>query len=66
LKSNADRLANVGIKSVKSIGDCRVPGAIAHAVYAGHECARTIDSGDTIPPFKTERPAIVPNAKLHP
>jgi dimethylamine/trimethylamine dehydrogenase len=66
LNSDADRLADAGIKSVQSIGDCRVPGAIAHAVYSGHECARTIDSGDTVAPFKTERPEIIPNAKLHP
>jgi dimethylamine/trimethylamine dehydrogenase len=45
------------IHSVRSIGDCRAPGAIVHAVYGGHECARTIDSSDTSPPFLRERPA---------
>jgi dimethylamine/trimethylamine dehydrogenase len=39
---NADQvlLADSGISTVRSIGDCRAPGAIAHAVYSGHECAR--------------------------
>ena len=45
------------IASVRSIGDCRAPGAIVHAVYAGHECARTIDSENTTTPFLRERPA---------
>jgi dimethylamine/trimethylamine dehydrogenase len=55
LNSDADRIANAGIISVQSIGDCRAPGAIAHAVYSGHECARNIDSGDAIKPFEWER-----------
>ncbi len=44
--------------SVKSIGDCRAPGAIAHAVYSGHECARTIDLGDGIEQVARERPEL--------
>lgn len=36
-------LCAAGLQNVRCIGDCRVPGAIVHAVYAGHECARTID-----------------------
>jgi len=55
LKSDTDRIADAGIISVRSIGDCRVPGAIAHAVYSGHECARIIDAGDTIQPMAWER-----------
>jgi dimethylamine/trimethylamine dehydrogenase len=55
LISDADRIADAGIISLQSIGDCRAPGAIAHAVYSGHECARTIDAGDTIMPFAWER-----------
>jgi dimethylamine/trimethylamine dehydrogenase len=46
LSSDAGRLAKAGIDSLRSIGDCRAPGAIAHAVYAGHECARSIDPAD--------------------
>ena len=42
-----DRVADAGVASVRSIGDCRAPGAIVHAVYSGHECARMIDAGDT-------------------
>jgi dimethylamine/trimethylamine dehydrogenase len=55
LNSDADRIANAGISSLRSIGDCRAPGAIAHAVYSGHECARTIDAGDANEPFAMER-----------
>jgi dimethylamine/trimethylamine dehydrogenase len=58
LKSDADRMANAGIISLRSIGDCRAPGAIAHAVYSGHECARNIDAGDTIETFAWERPRL--------
>ena len=43
LTADARRTADAGIESVRSIGDCRAPGAIVHAVYSGHECARTID-----------------------
>ena len=55
LKSDAGRVADAGIISLRSVGDCRAPGVIAHAVYSGHECARTIDAGDSIPPFAWER-----------
>jgi dimethylamine/trimethylamine dehydrogenase len=55
LNSDPDRLADAGIISFRSIGDCRAPGAIVNAVYSGHECARTIDAGDSIQPFNWER-----------
>jgi dimethylamine/trimethylamine dehydrogenase len=55
LNSDADRITNAGMKSVQGIGDCRAPGSIAHAVYAGHECARIIDAGDSVQPFEWER-----------
>jgi dimethylamine/trimethylamine dehydrogenase len=58
LNSDADRIANAGISSLRSIGDCRAPGTIAHAVYSGHECARNIDAGDSILPIKLERPTL--------
>ncbi|MFV1998510.1 MAG: FAD-dependent oxidoreductase, partial [Acidiferrobacterales bacterium] len=58
LNSDADRIASAGISSLRSIGDCRAPGAIVHAVYSGHECARNIDAGDTIEPFAWERPRL--------
>ncbi len=58
LNSDADRIASAGISSLRSIGDCRAPGTIAHAVYSGHECARTIDAGDSIQPFAWERPRL--------
>jgi dimethylamine/trimethylamine dehydrogenase len=58
LHSDADRIADAGFSSVRSIGDCLAPGAIAHAVYSGHECARTIDSGDSVESFEWERPRL--------
>ena len=62
LSSDADRVADAGIISLRSIGDCRAPGTIAHAVYSGHECARIIDAGDTVQPFAFERPQIASKA----
>lgn len=59
LVADRDRLSDAGINIVRSIGDCRVPGAIVHAVYSGHECARTIDAGDSEQAFKKERPMIM-------
>jgi len=58
LLSDSDRTADAGISVVRSIGDCRAPGAIAHAVYSGHECARTIDSDGSSSLFKIERPLL--------
>ena len=60
LKSDAGRLANAAIQSVLSIGDCRAPGAMVHAVYSGHECARIIDAGDSVQHFSRERAEIAP------
>ena len=62
LNSDADRIANAGISSVRSIGDCRTPGTIAHAVYSGHECARDIDAGGATEPFAVERPLLTSKA----
>jgi dimethylamine/trimethylamine dehydrogenase len=58
LTSDPNRLADASISSLQSIGDCRAPGTIAHAVYSGHEYARNIDAGDTIQPVKWERPSL--------
>jgi len=58
LNLNADRLADAGISSLRSIGDCRAPGTIAHAVYSGHEYARNIDAGDSVQPMLVERPML--------
>jgi dimethylamine/trimethylamine dehydrogenase len=58
LLADSDRIEDAGISVIRSIGDCHAPGAIVHAVYSGHECARTIDAGDTEPTFKKERPLI--------
>ena len=57
LISDTEALANTNTMSVKTIGDCRVPGAIHHAVYSGHESSRTIDDESEVP-IKWERPKI--------
>ena len=54
LIADADGFSRAGIASVRSIGDCRSPGAIVHAVYSGHECARTIDSAGPPEPIAWE------------
>ncbi len=59
LNSDADRIARAGIRSLQSIGDCRAPGAIVHAIYSGYECARNIDTGDSGESFAWERPIIL-------
>ena len=58
LNERSEHIENAGIKSVVGIGDCRAPGTIAHAVYAGHKCARTIDAGDEEPVIRVERPSL--------
>jgi len=59
LAQDPDRVAEAGIASVVSIGDCLAPSTIAAAVYAGHRYAREFDR----PPsedvgFARELPAI--------
>jgi dimethylamine/trimethylamine dehydrogenase len=44
LVADPDRLAAAGIRSVARIGDCLAPGAIVHAVYAGHRFARDLEA----------------------
>ena len=46
-------LGAAGIASVERIGDCLAPGAIVHAVYAGHRYAREL--GAVPPPMARER-----------
>ena len=58
LVSDSNQTGDAGISVIRSIGDCRAPGAIVHAVYSGHECARTIDAGDAEQEFRKERPLI--------
>ena len=58
LQSDPERLSEAGIASVRGIGDCRAPGAIVHAIYSGHECARTIDAEDPAPQLQWERPSL--------
>jgi len=46
LAADPDILKQNGIKSIARIGDCRAPGIIAAAVYAGHRVAREMDAPD--------------------
>jgi dimethylamine/trimethylamine dehydrogenase len=55
LAAAPDRLAASGIKTVTRIGDCLAPGAIFHAVYAGHRYARELDAPAAPVAFKRER-----------
>ncbi len=56
LKADEPARAEAGILTLKNIGDADVPGAIVHAVYAGHKAAR--EFGEVIDPdlfpFKRE------------
>ena len=51
-------LRDAGMNTVRTIGDCRAPGAIVHAVYSGHECARTIDAAENSETIARERPLL--------
>jgi dimethylamine/trimethylamine dehydrogenase len=55
LEAMPDRLAGAGVKSVTRIGDCLAPGAIFHAVYAGHRYAREFDAPPVEIAFQRER-----------
>jgi dimethylamine/trimethylamine dehydrogenase len=55
LEAMPDRLARAGIASITRIGDCLAPGAIFHAVYAGHSQAREFDAPTAEIAFRRER-----------
>ena len=55
LEGMPNRLAGSDIKSVTRIGDCLAPGAIFHAVYAGHRYARELDAPASEVAFERER-----------
>lgn len=56
LHADPGRISDAGISSIRSIGDCHVPGTIAHAVYSGHEWARMVDKSDSGDSMRWERP----------
>ena len=60
LNSREEDLKTSGIKSLQNIGDSNAPGAVVHAVYAGHLYANTFDQEDTdtSDDFKLEYPVI--------
>ena len=55
LEAMPDRLTGAGIQSITRIGDCLAPGAIFHAVYAGHRYAREFDAPPAEIAFRRER-----------
>lgn len=62
LKARSADWADVGIRSVKIIGDAEAPGPIAWATYAGHRYARELDGddiGDALP-FRREITGLAP------
>ncbi|MGB6605668.1 MAG: FAD-dependent oxidoreductase [Steroidobacteraceae bacterium] len=56
LSTHAVELERAGIRSVTRIGDALAPGAIVHAVYAGHRYARELDAGPQALPFRRDQP----------
>ena len=62
LTADAEALAAAGIASLTRIGDCLAPATIAAAVYAGHRCARELDSPVSEgAPFARELAALDPD-----
>jgi dimethylamine/trimethylamine dehydrogenase len=62
LKARQADWAEVGLRSVKIIGDAQAPGPIAWATYAGHRYARELDGadiGDALP-FRREITGLAP------
>jgi dimethylamine/trimethylamine dehydrogenase len=52
-----DRWPDIGLRSVRAVGDCLAPGTIAAAVWEGRRYAEELDEpddrGDTVP-FRRE------------
>jgi dimethylamine/trimethylamine dehydrogenase len=53
LDRRREELVQRGLRSLQRVGDCRAPGMIAAAVYAGHKAAREL--GCWQPEFKRDR-----------
>lgn len=58
LMGNPGALETAGIRSVTALGDCLAPGAIVHAVYAGHRYARELDVPVEERVFRRDRPLV--------
>lgn len=55
-----EEFADLGIKSVRRIGDCLAPSIIAAAVYSGHQVARDFSQSSLeAMPFRREQPNLV-------
>jgi dimethylamine/trimethylamine dehydrogenase len=58
LASDAQRLADAGITTLRRIGDCYGPGTIAAAVYEGHRFVRELGGENADIPFEREVSAL--------
>jgi dimethylamine/trimethylamine dehydrogenase len=59
-----ERWADIGLRTVKAVGDCLAPATIAAAVWEGHRYAQELDEpddrGDTVP-FRREVTDLAPD-----
>jgi dimethylamine/trimethylamine dehydrogenase len=55
LKEDEAGRAAAGIKTLRAIGDCDVPGAIVHATYSGHRAAREFGEAIALDAFPYRR-----------
>ncbi len=61
LEARPDDLTAAGIRSLQKIGDCDVPGLVAHATYAAHQLAREFDGrANERAPARVEQAALQP------
>ena len=58
LAARAPELAAAGIRSVDTVGDALAPGAIAHAVHAGHRLARELGTERGERPYRRDAPIV--------
>jgi dimethylamine/trimethylamine dehydrogenase len=64
LDTDADRLHQAGIKTLKPIGDCLGPATIAAAVYEGHRFARELGEEVEEIPYRREITELATEFKL--
>jgi dimethylamine/trimethylamine dehydrogenase len=64
LDTDADRLHQAGIKTLKPIGDCLGPATIAAAVYEGHRFARELGEEVEEIPYRREITELTTEFKL--
>jgi dimethylamine/trimethylamine dehydrogenase len=58
LMARQNAFGAAGIKSVQRVGDALAPGAIVHAVHAGHRYARALDEPRSEEPYTLDAPIV--------